>query len=187
MNEEIQDSFNIHRTRDGYKELKCGKGERLGYNSCEVKAKVYKKANGGCKVTMPEPRPPHTCGEVDMSKRKNCDYIPIKKSLRGMIQLDLKTQAMKQAIRGKNKLPKEATNKRFAGMLHRERVKAKRSSEKLTVQELRDEVNNRMQEPEDKETPYVMDAVLQEDPLLYCVLVSSKAIIEKHLSNQWER
>ena len=81
MYEEIQDSFNIHCTRDAYKELKCGKGERLGYNSCEVKAKVYKKANGGCKVMMPEPRPPHTCGEVDMSKRKNCDYIPIKKSL----------------------------------------------------------------------------------------------------------
>ena len=101
-----------------------------------------------------------------------------------MIQLDLKTQAMKQAIRGENKMPKEATNKRFTGMLHRERVKAKRSSEKLTVQELRDEVNNRMQEPEDKETPYVMDAVLQEDPLLYCFLVSSKAIVEKHLSNQ---
>ena len=99
MYEEIQDSFNIHRTRDGYKELKCGK-ERLGYNSCEVKAKVYKKANGGCKVMMPEPRPPHTCGEVDMSKRKNCDYIPIKKSLRGMIQLDLKTQAMKQGLPG---------------------------------------------------------------------------------------
>ena len=40
-------------------------------------------------------------------------------------------------------------------------MKVKRSAEKLTVQELEEEVNLRMQEPEDKETPYVVDAVVQ--------------------------
>ena len=59
-----------------------------GYLKCAVKAKVFKKANGGRRITMPEPRPTHTCGEVcDMKKRKNCDYIDIKKSVRGMIGL----------------------------------------------------------------------------------------------------
>ena len=59
-----------------------------GYKKCAVKARLYKKPNGGYKVTMPEPRPPHTCGEeCDMSKRKNVDYIPIRKSLQGMIKL----------------------------------------------------------------------------------------------------
>ena len=28
MFEEVQDIFNIHRNRDGYTELKCGRGER---------------------------------------------------------------------------------------------------------------------------------------------------------------
>ena len=118
MFEEVQDIFNIHRNRDGYTELKCGRGERKvcyvfiailhlfyhlydsapflmiltivnlhqiyiiyfqGYMKCAVKAKVFKKANGGRRITMPEPRPTHTCGEVcDMKKRKNCDYIDIK-------------------------------------------------------------------------------------------------------------
>ena len=135
MFEEVQDIFNIHRNRDGYTELKCGRGERKvcyvfiailhlfyhydsapflsslrfctflmiltivnlhqiyiiyfqGYKKCAVKARLYKKPNGGYKVTMPEPRPPHTCGEeCDMSKRKNVDYIPIRKSLQGMIKL----------------------------------------------------------------------------------------------------
>ena len=40
-------------------------------------------------------------------------------------------------------------------------MKVKRSAEKLTVQELEEEVNLRMPEPEDKETPYVVDAVVQ--------------------------
>ena len=135
MFEEVQDIFNIHRNRDGYTELKCGRGERKvcyvfiailhlfyhydsapflsslrfctflmiltivnlhqiyiiyfqGYLKCAVTAKVFKKANGGRRITMPEPRPTNTCGEVcDMKKRKNCDYIDIKKSARGMIGL----------------------------------------------------------------------------------------------------
>ena len=40
-------------------------------------------------------------------------------------------------------------------------MKVKRSAEKLTVQELEEEVNLRMAEPEDNETPYVVDAVVQ--------------------------
>ena len=35
-------------------------------------------------------------------------------------------------------------------------MKVKRSAEKLTVQELEEEVNLRMQEPEDKETPLML-------------------------------
>ena len=59
-----------------------------GYLKCAVKAKVFKKANRGRRITMSEPRRPHTCREVcDMKKRKNCDYIDIKKSVRGMIGL----------------------------------------------------------------------------------------------------
>ena len=35
-----------------------------GYLKFTMKAKVFKKANRGRRITMPEPRLPHTCGEV---------------------------------------------------------------------------------------------------------------------------